>query len=100
SKADVATPTQGSAPSASDVQSVLNGIAALTNNVLVTGNVGGPYTVEFINNLTGKDATQLTATTVPSSGGPSVAINTLNGAGPTADQVKAHLESIPGIGSG
>src|SRR5207244_3168317 len=90
-----ATTTNGSSPTAADVQSVLNAIPALTGNVLVTGNTGGPYTVEYLNNLTGKDAVQLT---VPvTTGGTTANVTTLNGPGPTAAQVQANLFTISGL---
>jgi hypothetical protein len=76
----IATSRQGTMPTAAQVQSSLNGIAALTNNVTVTGNDGGPFTIA-IKNLT--TIPLLDVTTV--SGGLTASISQGTGPGSSAD---------------
>ncbi|HMC11796.1 MAG TPA: fibronectin type III domain-containing protein, partial [Pirellulaceae bacterium] len=47
--ASVVTTTQGSSPTAAQVQASLTTIASLAGNVTVTGNTGGPYSIQIRN---------------------------------------------------
>lgn len=47
--AAIATTVQGSSPTATQVQTSLSSIAALSGNVIVTGNTGGPFTIQIRN---------------------------------------------------
>jgi hypothetical protein len=47
--ASIVTATQGSSPTAAQVQASLSTIAALSGNVSVTGNTGGPYSIQVRN---------------------------------------------------
>ena len=94
--ATIAKTTDGSSPTAALVQASLNTIAALTGNVLVTGNPGGPYTVEF----TGFARTNVNQLTVTSDTGLTVTPFTqADGNKPTVAQVQARLDAIPAIGA-
>ena len=96
SRPQPATTTDGSAPDAAAVQANLNTIPALTGNVTVTGNAGGPYTITFTNALTGLNVNQLDNPAV--TGGVTAAVATAtNGSTPDAAAVQAALNAIPAL---
>jgi len=86
------------------VQAALNSITALNGNVSVTGAVGGPYTVRFINALRGVDAALLTFTNVTGAAQNTLVAETLTGGdlpfNATAAQVQTALQALPNIGAG
>ncbi len=76
----IATTRQGVMPTAASVQASLNSIAALTNNVTVTGNDGGPFTIA-IKNLTTIPLLDVSTVT----GGLTASISQGTGPGSSAD---------------
>ena len=89
-----ATTTEGEAPDAAAVQTNLNAIAALTGNVTVTGNAGGPYTITFSNALTGLNVNQLDNPVV-TGGVTATPATTTGGSTPDGVAVQAALDAIP-----
>ena len=87
----------GNNPQASFLQTQLETIPALTGNVSVSGNNGGPFTITFNNKLTGQNVAQLANATNPT-GGTTITYGTqTNGNALTAAQVQTNLNTIPGI---
>jgi hypothetical protein len=66
--ATILTYTSGTAPTAAQVQTHLNSIAALTGNVTVLGAASGPFLVVFRNTLANVDVVPLAQTQVTTSG--------------------------------
>ena len=94
--AAAATTADGSAPDAAAVQANLNTIPALTGNIVVTGNAGGPYTITFNNALTGLNVNQLDDPAV--TGGVTAAVATAaDGSTPDAAAIQAALNVIPAL---
>src|SRR5262249_28855788 len=84
------------AMTAADVQASLNTIPALNGNVAVTGSAGGPFTITFVNGLTGVNVPQLTVSSFTGTTAPVVAAKT-QGASPTAAQLQTSLGTIAAL---
>ncbi len=66
-----------STATAAQVQSALQGLSGVgTNNVVVSGNSGGPYTVVFVGNLAFHGVSQITATSSLSPAGATITATT------------------------
>src|SRR5207253_1504929 len=87
----LAVTTGASGTTAAAVQTNLQTIGALANNVTVTGPNGGPFTITFKNGLAYQDVAQIV------SNSSAVAVATPTNGGPTVAQVQTALNSIAGL---
>src|SRR5205823_4034106 len=84
----------GVSPTAAEVQAHLSSIPALnsTGNAVVTGPVGGPFTITFSGALSGVNVSQL-----QSSLASTTVTTTVQGAAPTAAEVATNLTTIAAL---
>jgi hypothetical protein len=85
----------GTSPTAAQVQAQLESIADLSSNVKVTGSDGGPFSITFLNGLTGVNVAQLVG--VLGDGATATIDTQTSGSMPTAAQVLASVNSITGL---
>src|SRR5262245_44750538 len=92
--ASTSTTTDGSVSSA-EILASLNTIPALLDNVLVVGDSGGPFSITFMNALTGVNVVPIAA--AASAGTTATIATPTDGASPTAPQVQTSLNTITGL---